>query len=98
MSREEFDPIAEFAQLYEVRQGLSEQLITAPSSVRALLEEGLQTADTQLRALAQNKEVQSHYGGLASEVEQAAHALDEAAPLLASLGMDAQLQAKREEL
>lgn len=96
-SERDISPIDEFAQIYDGRQKLLQQVEENPL-LADLLDQAVAAADSRLAELAGNEAVREHYTRLGGEVVRAAQALDEVAPTLEALGMHEELDRKRQEI
>lgn len=77
---------------------LEQRIESGSPLMRDLVQKGIDNADAQLSELANDTMTQSYFAELGSEVVNATRELEEVRPVLASLGMEAELAEKEAEL
>jgi hypothetical protein len=94
-------PAEEFQTIYSERETLENRVETAPELLVDLLQRGLEAADARLAELSRNPEVAEHFSRLSKtgeEILKASQELDDVELLLRAVGLDEEIDAKRQEL
>jgi hypothetical protein len=91
----------EFQTIYSEREALENRVETAPELLIDLLQRGLEAADARLAELSREPEVGEHFSRLrktGEEILKASQELDDVELLLRAVGLDKEIDAKRQEL